>query len=442
MRGKENRRRWLVGTGLVLLLLFSLALPVLAFEGRSGETVIIEADEVIEDDLYVGANQFILNGTVRGDLFAAGASVEINGTVEGDFFGAAQSVIVNGTVGDDARIAGYALSVAGQVADDLIAAGFSLDNDGESAVGGDLLFAGYQAILDGEVGGTADVGGGAVRISGRIGGNANVDVGGTEPGARPPSFVFPGMPAVPSVPTGLTITDSAEISGDLNYTANERVQVPSGVVAGETNFSRYVAPEDERAPEAPGPSLALRIGKWFLKQIRRFTTLLLVGLLMMWIVPNWTRRLADLIRTKPLPSLGWGVVFIAVFAVVMLTLLTITIILAVVFGIVTLGELAKRFIALGGLVMGSLGFGFSITWAYVTKIAMSLLLGQLIFSLFHSNAAENRWWSMLLGVVIFAAITAIPVLGWLATLATVLLGLGAIWLWGQQWLASRRETAA
>jgi hypothetical protein len=49
---------------------------------------------------------------------------------------------------------------------------------------------------------------------------------------------------------------------------------------------------------------------------------------------------------------------------------------------------------------------------------------------------------MLLGVLIFVAIAAIPVLGWLARLATVLLGLGAIWLWASGWLAARRPAPA
>jgi hypothetical protein len=48
---------------------------------------------------------------------------------------------------------------------------------------------------------------------------------------------------------------------------------------------------------------------------------------------------------------------------------------------------------------------------------------------------------MLLGVLIFVIIAAVPVLGWLARLATVLLGLGAIWLWASGWFAARRVTS-
>ena len=131
-------------------------------------------------------------------------------------------------------------------------------------------------------------------------------------------------------------------------------------------------------------------------------------------------------------------VVVGAFVLAMLVLAIATVLLAIVFGVVTLGELAGRFVTLGGIVMGTVGFGFSITWSYVTKIVISLLLGQLIFRLFKSPLAEHRWWPMLLGVLIFVIITAIPVLGWLAGLAAVLLGLGAVWLWGRDWLMARR----
>ena len=429
-----KRKRVLLSiAGLTLLTIF-LAVPTArAFEGGGGDVIIIEADEVVNDDLYVGAGEFTLDGTVKGDLVVAGGTIEINGVVEGDLIAAGQSVTINGTVEDDARIAGYTLLIGGEVGDDFIAVGFGLEGEGGSSVGGDLLFAGYQALLAGDVARNVDVAGGAVRLAGTVGGNVAVDAGGSEPGeAMPPGFPFvPGLPTVPSVPAGLTVDEKARIAGDLQYTANVEADIPPGVAAGETDFTQYVP---EVKPKAEPPSLAVRAGVWFVRQLRRLITLLLLGVAMMWLVPDWTRKVAGIVQTRPLPSLGWGVVAIAAFVVGMLVLLIVTILLAVIFGIVTLGELAGRFVVLGGILMGTAGFGFSVTRAYVTRIVISLLLGQLIFRLFKSPAAEHRWWPMLVGVLIFVIVTAIPVLGWLATLVTVLLGLGAVWLWGRDWL--------
>jgi len=427
-----------------MLVIMSLALLAIsfpgfiarAFEGRGGDVVIIEADEVIDDDLYVAAGEFILKGTVKGDLVVVGGTIEINGTVEGDLIAVGQTVVVNGTVEDDARIAGYALTVGGEVMDDLIAAGFSLEHKSGASVGDDLVFRGYQALLAGDVAENVDVAGGAVELAGTVGGSVAVDVGGTEPGPEmPPGFpFFPGLPTVPLVPAGLTVDEGARIAGDLQYTANVEADIPAGIVAGRTDFTQYVPEVEPAAALTP----TARAGVWFAGQLRRLVTLLLVGAVMMWLVPDWTRKIAGIVQTKPLPSLGWGVVAIAAFMLAMLVLIIATVLLAIVFGAMTLGALAGQFAVLGGLALGATGFGFSLVCAYVTRIAISLLLGQLIFRLFKSPAAEHRWWPMLLGVLIFVVITAVPVLGWLATLAAVLLGLGAVWLWGYDQLRSRK----
>jgi cytoskeletal protein CcmA (bactofilin family) len=439
MSGSNARgRRLLVIAGIVLLIALLAVPAALAFEGREGDVVVIEADEVIDDDLYVGAGEFTLDGTVKGDLIVGGNTININGTVEGDLWAAGQTIIVNGTVADDARIAGYSLIVGGDVADDFLAAGFSLEQESESAVGGDLVYGGYQALLEGGVEENVVVAGGAVQVAGSVGGDATVDVSGAEPGQEmPPGFPFfgpPGVPPVPSVPAGLTIDNSASIGGDLNYTANAKIDVPSGAVAGDVDFTQYVP--DVEPQKAPSPAAV--VGKWFVSQARRLITLLLVGALMMWVVPSWTRKLSGIVRAKPLPSLGWGIVSIAAFVVLMIVLVIATVLLAIIFGVVSLGELGGRLATLGGLTIGAAGFSFSVIWAYVTKIVISLLLGQLIFRLFKSTAAEHRWWPMLLGVVIFVIIAAIPVLGWLARLLAVLFGLGAVWLWGRDWLQSRK----
>ena len=442
MRRVDGRARWV----LVLIVLMALgaffAVPrVQAFEGRGGDVVTIGPEEVIEDDLYVGAGQFTLDGTVEGDLVVFGGTLTVNGTVEGDLIAAGQSVIVNGTVGDDARIAGYALAFGGDVADDVIAAGFSLDKAQDSSVGGDLLYVGYQALLAGDVTGDVDASGGAVRISGGVQGDVKVDVGGTERGETVPPFYnfIPNLPTVPSVPPGLTVDQGAQIGGDLSYTANFRADVPGEAVAGELEFQQYEPPQREEGPERRAPSPLAMAARWSFCQVRRLVTLLLVGALMMWVVPDWMRKLASNVEAKPLPSLGWGVVAIAVFVALMILLVVASVLLTVVFGLVTLGGLAGRLAVLGGIVTTTTGFGFSIVWRYVTSIVVGLLVGQLIFRAVKSPAEKNRWWPMVLGVVIFVVVTAVPILGWLAKLGVVLLGLGAIWIWGLELLGGRRQ---
>lgn len=445
---KKAHPAWKLAYGLLILpvLLLGVGLFLVpsarAFEGRSGETVVIGPDEVIDDDLYVFAMTLDLQGTVNGDLVFFGQSATIDGTVTGDLIAAGQHVVIAGEVNDDVRAAAYAIELSGDLGDDLVAAGFSLDNVAGSGVGGDLVFAGYQALLAGQIDGDANVAGGAVEIEGTIVGDADVDVGGAETGRggqMPPGFpFFPGAPSVPFVSPGLTVGDDASIGGDLNYTANQRVEISEGVVNGEINFSRYVP---ERRREEAKPAAALVVLRWFAHQLRRLVTLLLVGALMLWLFPAWTRKMETIVRSKPLPSLGWGVVALAAFIVGMVALVIVTVLLAVVFGIVTLGELAGRFVTLGLIAFGAAGFGFSVVWSYVTRVVISLLLGHLILRLFGLQMAEKLWWPALVGVLIFVLVTAIPVLGWLVGFLVALLGLGALWIWAQEQLRERRAVA-
>ena len=409
------------------------------FEGRSGETVVIGAGEVIEDDLYVGANTFTLDGTIKGDLVVFGSIIEINGTVEGDLIAAGQTVVVRGTVKDDARIAGMALTLDSdaQVGDDVVAAGMSIEGKKGSSVGGDFFCAGYQALLAGDVAQDLTVAVGGLQLSGNVGGDVKAEVGEAEEGPPPTFFtmMMPGAPAMPSVPMGLTVDEGARIGGKLDYTSAKEWTIPAGVVGGAiTRHEPEIEVEEEEIVVSP----ARRAADWFLGHLRRLVTLLLVGLLIVWVVPGWAEKAIGTLRAKPLPSLGWGVVSIAAFILALLVILIATILLAVVLGIITLGGLAGTTVWTGGLTMALLVFFFSVAVTYVTKVVVSFLGGRVILARLQPDWAEGRIWPLVVGVVLFVIITAIPILGWLVSLIVVLLGLGALWLLGRDVYRQRR----
>jgi len=78
----NNIHKFLSVFAVVVLLALVLAPPAQAFDGRSGDKIVIAADEVVDDDLYVTAEEFTLDGTVNGDLIALGRIITVNGTVE------------------------------------------------------------------------------------------------------------------------------------------------------------------------------------------------------------------------------------------------------------------------------------------------------------------------------------------------------------------------
>lgn len=425
------------------LMLVVFAAPVFAFEGREGNQVVIGADEVIDDDLYVGANEFTLDGTVRGDLIVAGSVITINGTVEGDLWAAGQVVILNGEVMDDARIAGAGLQLGenAQVNGDLLAAGASLETKAGSTVGNDLLVGSGQALLAGQV--TRDVlaGSGGLEVRGEVGRDLKAYVDQTEEtvsGPSPNIYMQPSIPmTLPSVPAGLTVTDSAQIGGDLVYSSTYDQDFPAGVVAGQVT---RVEPQATQGRVQAAPTPAQRTTQWALDLLRTIVTLVLIGLLLGWLAPLFLQAAASTIQTQTWPSLGWGAIAWAAFFFALLLIVIVTIAGAILFGLLTLGGLSGTFIWLGILALFGLIVLFVLATAYVAKIIVGTAIGRWILNRTNPALATHKFWPMVLGVTLIAVVIALfrfPLLplgffGWLLNFIVVLFGLGALWLWGRE----------
>ncbi len=67
-----------------------------------------------------------------------------------------------------------------------------------------------------------------------------------------------------------------------------------------------------------------------------------------------------------------------------------------------------------------------------------MLGGKLILSRIKPEWAEHKIWPLILGVVIFAILVAIPIFGGLVNAIVILLGLGALWLYGRDLLKNGR----
>ena len=258
---------------------------------------------------------------------------------------------------DDIRIAGQALTLGSdaQVGDDVLAAGFSIEGKKGSSVGGDFIYAGYQALLAGDVAEDVGVAVGGLQLSGSVGGDVKAEIGEAEEGP-PPTFFMPGAPGMPSVPLGLTVDEGARIGGKLDYTSASEWSIPAGIVAGAVTRHEPEIEVEEEVVVSPTRRAANR----FLGHLRRLVTLLLAGLLLVWVVPGWTEKATAALRAKPLPSLGWGVVSIAAFILALLVIFIATILIAVVLGTITLGGLAGTTAWTGLLTAALVVFFFSI----------------------------------------------------------------------------------
>jgi hypothetical protein len=426
--------RILIGVLLVTILAFSIAGPVAAFDGRNGDKIVIGKDEVVNDDLYVGATEFTLDGTVHGDVLAAGELITINGNVDGDVMAAGKTVIINGNVTGSVRIAGAVLFIGenAKIGKDIIAAGASLETRKGSATGQDAVVFGAQALMAGDVTRNVKISAGGIEFRGNIGGNAEAEVGDTKDEGHVPMFFSPNSPIpMPNVKGGLTIDPAAKIGGKLTYTSAKELPIPGGVVAGAVS---HVSPKIAPIVQPTASELFMTS---LLAAIRKMVTLIIIGLLLGWLFPGFLSFTINRARTAPWPSLGFGIVSFAAFFFALLVLIVATVIIAIMFGALTLSGLSVTVVFLGILGTFTLIFGFVLAMTFVAQVIVSILSGRLILERVRPEWAENKVWPLVIGVIIFAVLTAIPILGQLTGLLVILLGLGALWAYGSTLIAKQ-----
>jgi cytoskeletal protein CcmA (bactofilin family) len=433
---------------LVALLALVLASPAQAFDGRSGDKIVIASDEVVNDDLYVTAQEFTLDGTVNGDVIAVGQIMTINGTVEGDVMAAGQAIVVNGTVTGAIRMAGSVLLLGetANVGGDIIGAGYSLEVKEGSVIGQDIVFAGGQVLLAGDVSRNMQVATGSFELRGSVGGNVKAEIGESNAGyaGPPPDLFMPQSPVpVPTVKPGLTIDSSAKIGGDLEYTQTNDLTFPAGVIAGKVTRKEPAVNTTTTRQETTSE----KIQKWAVNVLRTSITLVLIGLFLLWLFPSFVQGLSAKLQRAFLPSLGWGIVAYAGFFFMLLLTIVVMVLGGLLFGVLTLGGLAGTIVWLGILALFALIFGFVLLTSFIAKIVFGQALGKWILARLNSPLAAHRIWPMVIGVIITVAVIALlsfPLipgfLGWLLNFAVVLCGLGALWLWGRERMTARSVT--
>lgn len=446
MKAKSNSRirKGLTFLAVLLLSLFWLTPVAWAGEFRGDEEVIIGPDEVIEDDLYVGAKTIVIEGTIKGDLIAAGSEITVNGTVEGDLIAAGRYITINGELQDDVRIAGAALSLGpnAHIADDVFATGFSFDASTGSTIDGSLFWAGYQARLAGDV--EEDFNGvmGALEIAGRIGGNVEVEVGEPDPDFEAMVPFFSAWTPAPMMPPGFRVIEGAKIGGKLTYTSGSEGEIEPGVeiAKGIVYQTPVPSPEEVEKMRVVTPQQAAL--NWSLDQLRRLAALLVIGLLLVWVVPGPVREAATALQTRPWGSLGWGILTVIFVCIAVLIIAFLVIVLDLILGALGFGGLVASITGLGFLANAGIIVIFLIVVGYITKVVVSFLVGRMILERIRGAWGAGRVWPLVLGVVLFALVRAIPILGRFIGLIVTLFGLGALWLMVWERLRRRRAVPA
>lgn len=318
---------------------------------RTGESVSVSANQVVENDFYGYGGTITHSGEIKEDAYAVAGSVTVNGQVGVDLTAVAGSVQVHAPVGDDVRLVAGETVIASEVNGDLFVMGGLLKVLSSAKVNGNIYFYGGEADIEGEV--TGSVMGWAEKftVNSRVGGGINT--------------------------TGaLTLGDNAVIGGDVIYKSNSELDRAQGAsVSG--NVSRSDVSDNgvgqDNRNEAP----------IFMLVIWSFTALC-VYLFFRNNIDGFVRgSKPDLVKSG----------LIGLLAVLLLPVLSI-ILMVTVLGI---------------------WFGLLLLLSWLLLLLISLLMlpifaGHYLFTIFKANRRLD-WLTVIVGVLALALLMYLPFLG-------------------------------
>ncbi len=151
----------------ILLLTWSLPVSGLVFKG--GNTVVIEPDETIDDDLIVFAQTIKIQGRVNGDVIASGREVRIENEITGTLFtGGAEIDVAASSLKSLWAFCGQ-LKFSGNIERNLLFFGGKLGIDEKSRIGKDLRVFGGEIDVNGNVNGAIKGNMGKLLVNSRVG---------------------------------------------------------------------------------------------------------------------------------------------------------------------------------------------------------------------------------------------------------------------------------
>ena len=318
------------------------------------------------------------------------------------------------------------MSTAGEIDGDLVVAAGELSIGG--AIGDDLYAAGGNVQFDAIVQGNARVAGGDVTV-----GPATVVVGGLSlAGAR---VQFDGNAHEYLRASGRSVRINGVVQGDAEVRAEELIVGPDARIGGRLLYRGPGEPEiaesalisggletlpdddvhrfEDLRPRAHDAVRGIGGFLWF-------AGVFAAGALYLLLVPRFASEAAATVGRKPLPSLGLGLA-IALCVPFVAAVLLITII---------------------GIPLALLLFSLYLVVLFLGWMTTALYLGQRGLDVLRAGRPATRGWqivALLLALVALWLVRQVPLIGGLAGLVALLVGIGAL-TW-RTWNGRREATA-
>lgn len=326
-------------------------------------TVELAKNEIVNDDLIIGAKKVILNNTINGDVFVGAEETTINGIVNGNLH------IGSGNV-----------SLKGQVKGNVyIGSGSVIIN--ESTIGGSLLIGAGSAVIDNKslIKGSVFAGVGSITLDSKINRNLYLGAG------------------------NASIQDNTKVGMDLYYVYNEsdnKINISNkAIIVGNTHSQKYNVDTKTDTQVVKKQFKSFKLAAKFMS----FVSTLIIGFIFLKLFKKYFTESSLVLSQQSWKSLGIGfLVFITFFPAILILLISMV-----------------------GIPLIGVSFLILFLFIYLSKFVVSLSLGNMIAKKFNWNKLHS-FWIFTLGLLAFYLLKAVPVAGGLISFLAVTVGFGAL----------------
>ena len=405
--------RVLIGVCLLAIITFGSVQPVHAQDFRPPSS--IPAGQVVEGDAFLIGNNVSVEGDVTGDLFAVGQSIEVNGDVAGSVYTIGSEISIGGAVGGSAYGLGRGLEFSrdSAIGRNIYILALNILTESGAMVQDDLVAAGLQAQLSGDIGRNLQTAIIFLNVDGTIGALEDAPAPSEIKYSNliPPAFRFSAVKLRDSAV--LQSASPIESRGLRSLLDDHQDSVRSGGYP-----SAKLRPSSQQVEiDEPAPELA-----------REFITLLVFALFAVWLFPVKLNHWAVKVTKSPLLSAGRGFMMFSLVIVAAIVLVVLIAALGLLLFDLSMWVLGIITFTLGysALALALILFFFIIP--YLSKLIIAYMIGMLLLRWLAPQSAEHRVWPLLFGLVALLLLNFVPGLGWVVGFLAALLGLGAMWL--------------
>ena len=261
----------------------------------------INSISIIYGNVFITANKFVLEPgcEIEGDLYICANEIELaqNSVIYGNVFVVSNNLIVNSQIGGDlyANVKNFDMKYYGFVKRDLHLNSNTATINGyiyrNSFINSNKVTTNEEFINEQDFN---IENASTVLFSGEVKGNANISSKNIE---------FKNK-------TEDNSNITCKISGNLNYSSNEHLQIQDGIVSGNTNYSKYKS----------SSTLLSNIGEFILNLLATLTYVLVIYFIINKFIPKYKEKLSNLSIRDILIALGIGLGFLVLVPVIVILL--------------------------------------------------------------------------------------------------------------------------